>query len=218
MGDVISIAVARRERAPARPHDADAGLPQVCFAFDLAQPETYLAAERLERLLDRVAWAPAISAALHDGRGARDTLLAARMDTVEARAGVLRMPLVWPESFPFDGSAAMRVAALAASLGRGAEFVLAASRLAFCGGFDLDDFEVLAEAAAAAGLPLDDCLAAAGDRSADAGLEARALSLRARGATRLPVMMVGTRIFCGEERLPEAAGPGQVPLRRTRAV
>ena len=34
--------------------------------------------------------------------------------------------------------------------GRGAGFVLAASRLAFCGGFDLEDPEILAEAAAAA--------------------------------------------------------------------
>ena len=40
----------------------------------------------------------------------------------------------------------------AAQQGRGAAFVLAATRLAFCGGFDLDDLEILAEAAAAAGL------------------------------------------------------------------
>jgi len=41
-------------------------------------------------------------------------------------------------------------------------------RLAFCGGFDLDDPEVLAEAAAAAGVPLDDCLRAARDPALDA--------------------------------------------------
>ena len=38
---------------------------------------------------------------------------------------------------------------------------LAIGRLSFCGGFDVDDPEILAEAAAAAGLDLDACLLAA---------------------------------------------------------
>ena len=54
--------------------------------------------------------------------------------------------------------AAMRVAHYAAQQGRGGAFVLAATRLAFAGGFDLDDLEILTEAAAAAGLRLDGCL------------------------------------------------------------
>ena len=41
----------------------------------------------------------------------------------------------------------MRAAHYASQQGRGAAFVLAAGRLAFCGGFDLDDPELLAEAA-----------------------------------------------------------------------
>ena len=44
-----------------------------------------------------------------------------------------------------------------------AAFVLAATRLAFCGGFDLEDPEILAEAAAAAGIVLDDYLQASRD-------------------------------------------------------
>ena len=43
--------------------------------------------------------------------------------------------------------AAMRVAHYAAQQGRGGAFVLAATRLAFAGGFDLDDLEILTEAA-----------------------------------------------------------------------
>ena len=70
---------------------------------------------------------------------------------VEERADELQLPLVWPEAQPAPGRSAMRVAALAAERGRAAEFVLAASRLAFCGGYDVDDPEILAEAAAAAG-------------------------------------------------------------------
>ena len=83
-------------------------------------------------------------------------------------------------------------------------FALAAGRLAFCGGFDLGDPEVLAEAAAAAGVPLDECLAAAGDASRDEHLAAAGRRLHEMGARELPVLRVGRRLFSGEGRLPEA--------------
>src|SRR3712207_6951120 len=46
-------------------------------------------------------------------------------------------------------------------------------RLAFCGGYDLEDPEVLGEAAAAAGIGLDDCLRAARDEGRDGAMERR---------------------------------------------
>ena len=64
------------------------------------------------------------------------------------RAVELRLPLVWPDGFPVAAPSALRAAAYAAEIGAGARFALAASRLAFCGGFDLEDPEILAEAAA----------------------------------------------------------------------
>ena len=73
------------------------------------------------------------------------------MEQAEERAAALRLPLEWPERWPMPVPAAMRVAHYAAQQGRGAAFVLAATRLAFAGGFDLDDLEILTEAAAAAG-------------------------------------------------------------------
>src|SRR5204863_806397 len=126
-------------------------------------------------------------------------------DDAVARAALLRMPLVWPERHPASRPAVMRAAAYAAEQGRGAPFVLAASRLAFCGGFDLDDPEVLAEAAAAAGVGLRECLQAAGDVARDAAIEAEALRLAAAGADRLPVVRVGRTLFCSERRIAEAA-------------
>ncbi|HEX7301110.1 MAG TPA: DsbA family protein, partial [Solirubrobacteraceae bacterium] len=128
------------------------------FFFDLASPWTYLAAERVERRFAWVRWQPVVPDALplEDGEE-----MARR--AVEQRAAELRLPLVWPETWPNAGRRAMRVASLAAERQRAAPFVLAASRLAFCGGYDVDDPEALAEAAAAAGLGLDDCLQAAGD-------------------------------------------------------
>jgi 2-hydroxychromene-2-carboxylate isomerase len=89
--------------------------------------------------------------------------------------------------------------------------VLAAGRLAFCGGYDLDDPEVIAEAAAAAGLPLDDALAAAGQLRRDGPMEHTALRLLRRGADELPVVTVGRQLFAGERRLAEAAAAANAP-------
>jgi 2-hydroxychromene-2-carboxylate isomerase len=121
------------------------------------------------------------------------------------------MPIVWPESWPEMGAGAMRVAALAADVDRAPAFVLAATRLAFCGGYDLEDPEIIAEAAAAAGLGLDEALAAAGERHRDVGLERTALSLARRGAGELPVVIVDRVLFAGERRIAEAAAAASAP-------
>jgi 2-hydroxychromene-2-carboxylate isomerase len=99
----------------------------------------------------------------------------------------------------------MRVAAHASSQGRGAAFALAAGRLAFCGGFDLDDPEILAEAAGAAGLALGDCLGAARDVRRDAAIGAAGIRLLAAGADRLPALRVGRALYWGERDVADAA-------------
>lgn len=190
--------------------------PLVTFYFDLASPFTYLAAERVDRMLARARWSPTSGEALRRHDPWRETIA---RDAAERRAGQLRMPLVWPER-PAEGArGAMRAAAYAADRGRGAAFVIAASRLAFCGGFDLDDPDVLAEAAAAANLGLQECLEAARDRRVDAALETTAHCLLASGVDRLPAVQVGQAIFAGEQRLAEAAAFARIapPERGARA-
>src|SRR3954465_13866421 len=185
MGIVVSLEN-RRQGRPARGGGVRADRPRTAFHFDLADPGTYLAAERVDRLFGGIAWIPTSLSTLRDARP--DLGPWAGDDAVAARAGALRMPLVWPERHPAPRPAAMRAAAYAAEQGRGAAFALAASRLAFCGGFDLDDPEVLAEAAAAAGIGLRECLQAAGETARDAPAEAEAQRLLAAGADRLPVV------------------------------
>ena len=123
----------------------------------------------------------------------------------EERAAALRLPLVWPDNWPADVPAAMRVAVYAAEAGRAAAFALAAGRLAFCGGFDLDDPEIIAEAAAAAGLGLDASLRAAGDRRRDGAIEAAGRRLLAAGADRLPALRIGRALYWGEPQVADAA-------------
>jgi 2-hydroxychromene-2-carboxylate isomerase len=204
MGDVIMLAE-RREALRAGRAGRRRERSRAEFYFDLSCPFSYLAAERVERAFDDVAWIPASADALRRSCLADDDVAATAVRrAAEERAAALRMPLVWPERFPTEGSAAMRVAALACEAGRGAGFVLAATRLAFCGGFDLDDPEILAEAAAAAGVMLDDCLRAAGDESRDGAIEAAGRALLAAGADRLPALKVGRALYWGERRVGEA--------------
>jgi 2-hydroxychromene-2-carboxylate isomerase len=204
MGDVIRLAerrAAREARAANRIAPA-----RVEFLFDLGCPFSYLAAERVDRIFDEVVWTPASSSALCCGSLVTDPDgLAEYRLSAEKRALELRLPLIWPERFPEEVPAAMRAAHYAAEQGRGAPFVLAAGRLAFCGGFDLDDPELLAEAAAAAGIDMQGWLHALGELRRDGEIEAAGRALLAAGAERLPALRVGDTLFWGEQRIDEAA-------------
>jgi 2-hydroxychromene-2-carboxylate isomerase len=176
------------------------------FFFDVGCPFSYLAAERVERMLGTVAWIPAASVELYRGEPWSDPDACARARArAEARAAELRLPLIWPERFPGGAPMALRAAAHAAEIGAGAAFALAAVRLAYCGGFDLEDPEILAEAAAAAGMKLEVCLAAAGDQARDGKVLATARGLTLLGVDELPAVRVGGRYIAGERRLAEAA-------------
>jgi 2-hydroxychromene-2-carboxylate isomerase len=209
MGEVIRLAE-RREALRHRPQRRGEPL-RAEFFFDLACPFTYLAAERVERTFEHVRWTPASTTALRCGSLESDQeALDAVQRVAEQRAAALRLPLIWPERFPADVPAAMRVAGHAAENGRGAAFVLAAGRLAFCGGFNLDDPEILAEAAAAAGLALNGCLSAAGDRRRDGAVEAAGRRLLAAGADRLPALRLGRALYWGERQVADASAAARL--------
>jgi 2-hydroxychromene-2-carboxylate isomerase len=203
MGELIDLAQ-RRVAAQRRTQSREPLRAQLYF--DLACPFTYLAAERVERAFAHITWTPASAETLQRRSLADDGETVDRVRAAaELRAAALRLPLVWPEGYPRAVPAAMRAAAVAAGEGRGGAFVLAAGRLAFCGGFDLDDPEILAEAAAAAGIRLDECLRAAGDARRDGAMEAAGRRLLAAGADRLPVLRIGRSLFWGEQRVGAAA-------------
>lgn len=204
MGDLIAL----DDRRPARADRPPATRP-TCFV-DLADPLSYLVAERIERALPGVRLRPA-SLAVIEGREGEAPLCdtAWVRATAERRARELRLPLQWPERFPAGVAPAMRAAAYAVGRDRGAAYLLAAGRLAFCGGYDLSDPDVIAEAAAAAQLSVRGCLAAARDPAR--GQQVREISVRLRGAgvRRLPALELGTRLLWSEERISAylIAGP-----------
>lgn len=227
MGNVIYLADRRAQRAAAPP-------PQrPTFFFDISSPLSYLMAERIERRLGEVDWVVVDAGRLRRlaggsraggerlsnlrprGERAEGQGLRAR---AEACARALRLPLVWPDRFPGSAPCALRACAFACELGAGGPFALAASRLAFCGGFDLEDPETLAEAAAAAGIPLDECLAAAGETWRDEELAETARRLAAHGIGELPAIRIGERWLAGESGLLAAESLLSEPGLRGRSL
>jgi 2-hydroxychromene-2-carboxylate isomerase len=187
MGDLIDLQL-RRTRL------AQAICPEPVYYFDVTSPMSYLAAELVERSLGQIDWVAVQGSALRDA-GAIDDGQNHLGAELQARA--LRLPLIWPEPFSDGGRRARRAASFACELGAGAAFALAAGRLAYCGGFDLDDPETLAEAAAAAGVPLAPCLDAAGETWRDDELRELGRMLWSLGVSDLPVISVGQHWFRG---------------------
>jgi 2-hydroxychromene-2-carboxylate isomerase len=153
MGQVIELAQARRRRAG------------TLFAFDLASPWTYLAADAVAEHFPEAVWAPA--------RGDRESETARERVRAQRAARDLGVRFAWPRRRP-EGTAANRAAAAAAEHGRAQAFALAACRLAWGWGDDLDDHGLIAQAAGIANLPLDAILEATFDPRRDVHLDAAA--------------------------------------------
>ena len=85
--------------------------------------------------------------------------------------------------------------------GAGAGFAKAAMRMAFAGGFDLSEPDILAEAAAAAGISVDETLAAAADPRRDAELRSAGAMLMRHGIVEPPVIRLTSGWFSGFEAL-----------------
>jgi 2-hydroxychromene-2-carboxylate isomerase len=200
MGELITLAEHRlRRRAQPRPPQHTA--PPV-FYFDLGCPYSYLALERVDRLLPGAHWRPTPTDNLHPTHPWTDT---PTRTTAEHRARELGLPLIWPTTTPHSPRPAMRAALHAINHGPGPQFALAAARLAFCGGYDLNDPAIIAEAAAAANLDPHPALHAAHNPQLDQTLENNAQHLLAAGATCLPAIRIGPTLHCGETTITQAA-------------
>ena len=152
MGTIIDLQSARRRREG------------TTFAFDLASPWTYLAAHAVTARFADARWVPALSP---PEAGDED-------ERAERVARELGLRFAVPRRRP-EGLAAARAARHAAEHGRAKEFALAAARLAWGWGQDLDDHELIAQAAGIAELPLDPVLEATFDPRRDAVLRSAAV-------------------------------------------
>src|SRR5581483_4317750 len=104
MGELISLADRRADRSQRVEYATPA------FFFDVCCPFSYLAAERIERLLGEVEWIPASSVAVADGGW---QISDAERFAAERRAGELRLPLVWPDRAPLSVPGLLRAVSYA---------------------------------------------------------------------------------------------------------
>ena len=206
-GPGAGLRLARVEDADQDDGSRSAAIPSsgagAAFYFELGCPAAYLAAERVERAFGQVTWVPTARLALACCRDSWDS--AALLEEASREATSLRLPLIIPERFGVELRRAGRVAAFAAGLGAGGPFVLAASRLAFCGGYDIDAPPVLAEAARASGLDDRACLEAALDARWDEPLLAAAGDLAAYGVDTVPAIRIGSHCFQGLRAVSDGA-------------
>ncbi|MGO9321225.1 MAG: 2-hydroxychromene-2-carboxylate isomerase [Solirubrobacteraceae bacterium] len=190
------------------------GTDQPLFFYDFSAPYCYLSAFRLDDVLPaEPSWQPIVFGALMGAIGkvswtlrkgpARDD----QMRECEQRAADLGLPLVWPNDWPFGtySTLVVRAAVIAGDHGMLKEFSLAAYEAGLGRGGDLSDLDVVLEAAASAGLDPDavkrevDTLAVK-QRVRD--ITANAVRL---GVTGVPAVVVGARIFWGDDQLEDAA-------------
>jgi 2-hydroxychromene-2-carboxylate isomerase len=197
------------------PSPDNPGVPdRASFYFDLGSPYAYLAAERVSGLfteagLEQPEWQPILLGGLFQRFG-RDSWgngpgRAEGMAEVERRASAYGLPpIAWPEPWPGDMLMAMRVATFAKQAGRTVSFSLAAFRQAFAGGRDLSDPDNVMIAAAACELHPRALLKAVQTEVVKGALREatdRAGDLGVRG---VPSLVVGARVFWGDDRLSEA--------------
>jgi 2-hydroxychromene-2-carboxylate isomerase len=173
----------------------------VVFYYDVGSPWSYLAGERAAHVLGAVPeWQPVHAAALPGPAEPVDRA------AVEAAAREQRLLAVqWPDPFPFDSLAAMRVAAYAKSGGRAVAFSLAAMRQAFAAGRDLGVVDNVLLAAAACELHPRAVLKALETRSVAESLDEATAAAAARGVTAVPAVAIGDRLFAGADAPERAA-------------
>jgi 2-hydroxychromene-2-carboxylate isomerase len=198
MGEVVYLS----ERSVGPPR---ASIGPAAFFYSLDCPVSYLAAEQVERAFVDVAWIPVVGP-LSESSGLRSaderlSLAHERLALAVKEARMLSVPLVETQRYPVDSRRAARAAIWASDEGRGASFALSVARFAFGGGFDIGSDDVIAEAAAGAGLDPAQAVEASRDPRRDDRLAATARGLQARGVLMPPVIRIGTRWFCGSDAM-----------------
>jgi len=170
------------------------------FYFDLADPWSYLVAERILGVLPVVCeWQPVHGPQLGWSAPTPD---APALQAVIAEHGLL--PLRLPPRWPPDTRRAMLACTFAKSGGKTVAFALAAFRQAFAGGRELGDEATVLLAAAAAEMHPRAVLKAMEMRSVSDSLERAGQRARDAGVAALPAIQLGGELFAGADALDRA--------------
>jgi 2-hydroxychromene-2-carboxylate isomerase len=188
-------------------------LPSTTFYFDVGSPYAYLAAERADRVLPGpVQWQPVLLGGLFKLTGRSSWALGdyrrrqRGMAEIERRARGYGLPaIVWPDPWPGDYLAVMRVVTYAFAVGRGREVVARLFADGFARGRDLSIRAHILDAASRAGLERGEAEAATHDPAIKRALREATEAAHARGLFGVPTVAVGDELFWGDDRLEDAA-------------
>ena len=180
------------------------------FVFGAMSPYSWFAAERVEALMGPVRWWPVFAGGLFKSGGRTSWGLTderpEKLADCEARARRHGLgPIVWPDPWPTVDLKIARALVRAGDDGATRELALAAMRLTFLEGRDLDEVDTIAEAARRAGLDPDVIVAAIDDEEVKARTRASTDAAFALGVRGIPTLVVGDQLFWGDDRLEEAA-------------
>lgn len=191
-------------------------------------PYSWFAAERIERVLPQARWRGVLAGAIFKANDRVSWGLTERREEgiadCETRAAVHALgPMHWPDPWPTSDLLVARAMVYAEQLARSPSsttagsptaadrggllksFALAAMRMAFLDGADLGDADAVVEAGGQAGMDageLRDALQAAEVKDALRAATDEALGL---GVFGVPTVVVGGRLFWGDDRLEEAS-------------
>ena len=184
--------------------------PQVDFYFGAMSPYSWLSAERIGELLPQARWRPLFLGGLFKAVGRESWGLTERRESemaeCERRARLYGLGAMrWPEPWPTMDLTVARAMIYAELEGLLEPFSLAAMRLAFLEGGDLAEHASVLEAGERAGIAARELERALSGEEVKLALRAANDEAHARGVFGAPTVAVGTELFWGDERLPDAA-------------
>lgn len=202
---------------PAAASPAEGPRPQ--FFHDLCDPESYLAAERIDSALPTGAdWIPIDSAHLPDRlAGADRPGRRVALETLAQRRGM--QPLRWPARWPGESRRALVVATYAHQAAGASAFSIAALRQAFAHGRDLADDATLLLAATSAELgPEAVATALAREAALGAALDLATAAAVAAGVRRVPALVWEGQVFHGDVGVDVLADVLETAVGRAAAI
>ncbi|HTB69408.1 MAG TPA: DsbA family protein [Solirubrobacteraceae bacterium] len=181
------------------------------FYFGAMSPYSWLAAERIDRLLPAARWRGVFAGALFKQNGRVSWGLTdereQKLADCDARAASYGLgPIRWPDRWPTNDLLVARAMAFCGDEPLLKAYALAAMRLTFLEGADLGELDAVLEAGRR--VDIDERELAAGLRRQGAKDTLRAANDEAvaAGAFGVPTVVIGDKLFWGDDRLDEAAG------------
>lgn len=189
----------------------------VTFYYDLGSPYAYLTADRIDEQFDTdvtVDWVPVLLGGIFKATGRSSWAETPKRDDgiaeIAQRATAYGMPpFRYPEPWPNNGLAVMRVATWAHSAGAGRRFARAAFEVQFNDGLPLSEAENIELAAHRAGLDPQFALGSTEDSAVKQALIDNTQAAIDAGVIGVPTIVVDGEAFWGDDRLHEAVAAAQ---------